>query len=250
MKKLFYLFILSLITLQLTAQNDTIFIMRHGMIIYQKAVSDVDSILFYRPVFNPHGQILDPRDSTIYNTIIIGNQLWLAENLRYLPAVHSPQDGSLNEGRYYVSNYWGSDVLLAKATCAYEDYGVLYNWSSAQTACPPGWHLPSDAEWNTMFQVLGDTSSIGLKLKQTGYQYWNAPNANVTNESGFSALAGGLRDETTLTYYDLGNYGFWWSATSSSPGNSSVKKLYFNQDGVEHHELPKNQGFSVRCIVD
>ena len=250
MKKLFYLFILSLITLQLTAQNDSIFIMRHGMIIYQKAVTEVDSILFYRPVFNPHGTFLDTRDSTLYNTIIIGNQLWMAENLRYLPAVHNPQNGSLNENRYYVSNYWGTDVLLAKATCAYEDYGTLYNWSSAQTACPPGWHLPTNEEWNTMFQTLGDTSTIGIKLKASGNSYWNAPNSGSTNLAGFSALPGGMRDETTLTYYDLGNYGFWWSATETAPNNASVKKLLYNQDGIQNQEMPKIQGFSVRCIVN
>lgn len=250
MKKILYLTLICLLNLEISAQNDTIFLMRHGMIVYEKALSEIDSVLFSRPVFNPHGQILDERDSTIYNTIIIGHQLWMAENLRYLPSVNTPNDGSLNENRYYVSNYWGTDPLLAKATCAYEEYGVLYNWKAATTACPPGWHLPDLTEWNTMIAVLGDSSNVGLALKETGTSHWNAPNTGSTNVAEFNAIPGGSREQTQLSFYHLGNYGYWWSQNESTSSNGIVKQLRFNSDGIYNLDLPKEQGFSVRCIVD
>lgn len=250
MKKIIYLFLFCILSIEMFAQNDTIFLMRHGMIVYQKALNEIDSVLFTRPVFNPHGQILDERDSTLYQTIIIGNQLWFAENLRYLPSVNTPNDGSISENRYYVSNYWGTDVISAKATCAYEDYGVLYNWKSATTACPPGWHLPSLTEWNTMISFLGDSSQVGLALKESGTSHWNAPNTGSTNIAEFNAIPGGSRDQTQLTFYNLGNFGYWWSQNESGLSNGFVKQLKYNSDNIQTLDLSKEQGYSVRCIVD
>jgi uncharacterized protein (TIGR02145 family) len=250
MKKIIYFTLFFVLSLEIYAQNDTVFIMRHGMIVYQKALTEIDSVLFSRPVFNPHGQILDQRDSTLYATIIIGNQLWMAENLRYLPSVNTPNDGSVSENRYYVSNYWGTDPLLAKATCAYEDYGVLYNWKAATTACPPGWHLPSLTEWNTMIAFLGDSAQVGLALKETGTFHWNAPNTASTNLAEFNAIPGGSRDQTQLSFYDLGNFGYWWCQNGSTSSNSFVKQLRNDSNGIHTLDLPKEQGYSVRCIVD
>lgn len=250
MKKLIYFSLFCLLTLEIYAQSDTIFLMRHGMIVYEKALSEIDSVLFSRPVLNPHGQILDTRDSTLYATIIIGNQLWLAENLRYLPSVHTTNDGSGTESRYYVSNYWGTDVISAKATCAYDDYGVLYNWKAATTACPTGWHLPSLSEWNALIAFLGDSTHVGLALKETGISHWNAPNTGSTNNAAFNAIPGGSRDQTELSFYNLGNFGYWWTQNESTSSNGFVKQLRNNSDGVYNLDLPKEQGYSVRCIVD
>lgn len=250
MKKIIYLTLFCIFSMEMFAQNDTIFLMRHGMIVYQKALTEIDSVLFTRPVFNPHGQILDQRDSTLYATIIIGNQLWMAENLRYLPSVNTPNDGSSSESRYYVSNYWGTDAILAKTTCAYEDYGVLYNWKAATSACPPGWHLPTLTDWNTMIAFLGDSSQVGLALKETGTTHWNAPNTGVSNIAEFNAIPGGSRDQTQLSFYNLGNYGYWWCQNGSTTSNSFVKQLRNDSNGIHTLDLPKEQGYSVRCIVD
>lgn len=96
----------------------------------------------------------DPRDGNTYRIVQIGAQCWLAENLRYLPAVcpatATPDDSAM----YYVYDYQGHDVSEAKATANYRNYGVLYNWPAALTACPPGWHLPGDAEWSQLTDFL------------------------------------------------------------------------------------------------
>ncbi|MBM4459806.1 MAG: hypothetical protein FJ011_18930 [Chloroflexi bacterium] len=113
----------------------------------------------------------DLRDGNVYRTVRIGNQCWLAENLRYLPAVcpaTSTPDGS---AMYYVYDYQGDSVHEAKATANYRNYGVLYNWPAALTACPAGWHLPSDAEWSelTGFVISSDeritAANVGYALK-------------------------------------------------------------------------------------
>lgn len=96
---------------------------------------------------NPFGTFTDSRDGKVYNIVTIGKQFWMAENLAYLPSVVDPGTGSYTEPYYSVYGYNGTDVAAAKATENYQTYGVLYNWPAAMTACPEGWHLPSDAEW-------------------------------------------------------------------------------------------------------
>ena len=116
MKKTSLLFVLYLLQFSVYAQNDSIFIMRHGIIIYQKALNEIDSILYYRDDFNLNGTFYDSRDSTIYPTIIIGNQIWFAANLRYLPSVSPPSIASDQTPLYYVYNYIGNNKYEAKST--------------------------------------------------------------------------------------------------------------------------------------
>ena len=104
----------------------------------------------------------DSRDGKVYKTVTIGEQVWMAENLAYLPSVIDPPTGSEDAGHetdpyYYVYGYADIDVAAAKATENYQTYGVLYNWTAAITACPSGWHLPSDAEWKQLEMYLGVT---------------------------------------------------------------------------------------------
>jgi uncharacterized protein (TIGR02145 family) len=99
--------------------------------------------------------LVDPRDGHIYNARKIGNHIWFTENLVYLPMVSPPGLGSDSQGFYYVYDYQGIDLALAKASENYTTYGVLYNWTAAGTACPDGWHLPGDDEWKNMETYLG-----------------------------------------------------------------------------------------------
>lgn len=245
------LFVLLLSNLcMIQAQNDTIFFMKNGMIVYQKPVAEIDSILFYRPFINPNGSFTDPRDSNVYNTILIGNQVWMATNLAYLPAVSPPSLGSYTSPFYYVSNFWGSDTVKAKTMCNYGDYGVLYNWSAAVTACPPGWHLPTNQEWTTLTTYLGGTTIAGGKLKQTGFALWNSPNTGATNETGFNAIPGGMRDYNASTFYYTGNFGYYWSSTEYSSITAKARNLNYNASVCEENQHQKSYGFSVRCIMD
>ena len=189
--------------------------------------------------------ITDSRDGNVYRTVQIGNQIWMAENLKYLPEVNNG-GSSYEEPRYYVYNYTGNNVDEAKATPEYKTYGVLYNWTSAQIACPAGWHLPSDEEWTILTDYLG--GNAGGKLKEAGEDHWQSPNTGATNESGFTALPGGSYNSG---YFDgIGFYGNWWSATEYGTNYAWYRDLLYNSSDVVGNSYYKSLGFSVRCVRD
>ncbi|MCX6278554.1 MAG: fibrobacter succinogenes major paralogous domain-containing protein [Bacteroidetes bacterium] len=189
----------------------------------------------------------DPRDGKVYTTVQIGDQCWMAKNLAYLPSVVSPGTGDGTSTYYYVYGYNGTVVANAKATANYQTYGVLYNWPSSLTACPTGWHLPTDAEWSTLTTNLGGEMVAGGKLKEAGTTHWQTPNEGATNESGFTALPAGYRDDDG-TFYHVGNYGIWWSSTESDTSFARDRVMPYNDGGVSRDVLGKSFGFSVRCL--
>lgn|SRR5690554_374368 len=234
------------------AQNDVIYFMKDGLIVNQQSIkeADVDTIIFY----NPDSFFEDARDGNIYQTVTIGSQVWMAENLKYLPSVADPLTGSVTVSTSYVYGYSGTDVEAAKATANYITYGVLYNWKAATTACPSGWHLPNDAEWSELTDNLGDIPSRGGKLKEKGTTHWDTPNTGATNESGFTALPGGMRlinkpvipGQTML----LKTQGTWWSATQENTSTAHGTNLRNNESKIINDNYSKEFGFSVRCIKD
>src|SRR5690554_5773003 len=207
----------------------------------------------------------DPRDGNVYKIITIGDQVWMAENLAYLPSVNMVADGSEDAAGsyYYVYGYDGANVADAKATDNYATYGVLYNWTAAmdgeassttnpsgiQGVCPAGWHVPSDAEWTELTDYLGGTSVAGGKLKETGTTHWNSPNTGATNETGFTALPGGYRG-TDGAFYNVGNYGPCWSATEGDAASAWNRRMNYNNSDVGRYRSNKEVGFSVRCVRD
>jgi len=216
------------------AQNDTMYIMKSGAIVGQYNVNtELDSVIFYKPTIEEttSGTFIDSRDGNEYNWVQIGDQVWMAENLAYLPSVNMVADGSEDAAGsyYYVYGYDGTNVAEAKATDNYTTYGVLYNWTAAmdgeassttnpsgiQGVCPAGWHLPSDAEWTELTDYLGGESVAGGKLKETGTTHWASPNTDATNETGFTALPGGYRGSNGTFNY-IGYFGYWWSASESN----------------------------------
>jgi uncharacterized protein (TIGR02145 family) len=248
------------------AQNDTMYIMKSGAIVGQYNVNtEVDSIIFYKPTIEETttGTFTDTRDGNEYNWVQIGNQIWMAENLRYLPSVVGPGTGSTTTAYYYVYDYYGTNVTDAKATYNYTHYGVLYNWPAAmngaessttnpsgiQGVCPTGWHLPSDAEWAQLIDFLGGEGVAGGKLKETGTAHWLISNAGATNETGFTALPGGSRlNNGTFVY--IGISGYWWSATELNASNAWYRSMSTYFSNVDRHNLYKEWGFSVRCVRD
>ncbi len=195
------------------------------------------------------GTFTDSRDGNLYTYVKIGNQIWMAENLKYLPSVVGPSTGSQTTPYYYVYGYNGSEVNEAKATANYLTYGVLYNWTAACNSCPAGWHLPSDAEWTELTDYLGGTSVSGGKLKETGTTHWVSPNYEATNETGFTALPGGYRIDSG-SFVSIGNYGLWWSATEFDTNNAWFRFMLYNNSDVYRSSNYKELGFSVRCLRD
>ncbi|MDD4426632.1 MAG: FISUMP domain-containing protein [Mariniphaga sp.] len=191
----------------------------------------------------------DNRDGNLYSYKTIGTQVWMTKNLAYLPSVVGPDTGSETDPYYYVYNFFGGTVAAAKATTRYQTYGVLYNWTAALTACPDGWHLPSDAEWTTLTDYLGGESVAGGKMKEAGFSHWTSPNIEATNESGFTALPGGYRNGDGL-FYDIGFYGTWWSSTEDDTSTAWTRLLYSSYSYVSRYDTNKDTGFSVRCMRD
>jgi uncharacterized protein (TIGR02145 family) len=225
-------------------------------------------------VVQPTCTFTDSRDGKIYNCVTIGEQVWMAENLAYLPAVSLPTTGSGTDPYYYVYGYNGTSVIEAKASANYATYGVLYNWPAAmngevssnanpsgvQGVCPTGWHLPSDAEWKQLEMYLGmsqaDADKIDLrgtteggKLKEAGMSHWYSPNEGATNSSGFTALAGGYRDN--LGYCSgIVSSGFWKSATELDANIYWYRALSYDYASVRRQISSKGDGGSVRCVRD
>ncbi|MGB4030825.1 MAG: fibrobacter succinogenes major paralogous domain-containing protein [Tenuifilaceae bacterium] len=209
------------------------------------------------------GYFTDVRDNNTYGMINIGSQVWMAENLKYLPAVVGPATGSETEPYYYVYGYDGTDVAEAKATDNYQTYGVLYNWTAAmagagstnnnpsgvQGVCPTGWHLPSYAEWQQLASFLGGGSVAGGKLKEEGFAHWLEPNTGATNETGFTALPGGFREKNDNTFKEIQQYGIWWSTYYFS-GVTLIyhTSLKYNIGTLTLMWSDRDNGESVRCV--
>jgi uncharacterized protein (TIGR02145 family) len=220
--------------------------------------------------------ITDSRDGNVYNTVQIGSQCWMADNLAYLPSVSPSGDESNALPIYYVYDYQGTDVNAAKATINYQTYGVLYNWPAAmagavgsnsipsgvQGICPSDWHLPSDEEWKILEGEVDsqygypdtewdDTgwrgADAGSNLKEAGTTHWNSTNTG-TNLSGFTALPGGGR--YSGSFYRMGDYAYFWSSTENSSSNSLFRRLRNYYDNVFRDDSNKEDGFSLRCLKD
>ncbi len=249
MKKNTFLFIVIFaLACSIKAQNDTMYIMKSGNIIDKFNVNtEIDSIIFYKPNASSGNTFIDDRDGNEYHYITIANQTWMAENLKYLPSVNQVSDGSITEAKYYVYGYNGTDVNEAKQEANYQIYGVLYNWSAGQNACPNGWHLPSNAEWLELNNFLA--TDVGGKLKEIGTTHWNAPNVGATNEVGFTALPGGSRNEDN-EFYDIGDYGYWWTASQSTETLAWYYYMSHAYSNANNIYYTKELGYSVRCIKD
>lgn len=198
---------------------------------------------------NSANTFTDPRDGNVYDTVTIGTQTWMAENLRYLPSVAGPGTGSFTTPYYYVYHNVGTNVQEAKANINYFNYGVLYNWTAAISACPSGWHLPSDAEWTQLIDYLGGDGTAGGKLKEAGTSHWNSPNTGATNETGFTALPGAYR-HLDGKFYDFGSFGYWWSATEYGTSEAWLRCIHYSYSDVFRYNLDKQLGLSVRCVKD
>jgi uncharacterized protein (TIGR02145 family) len=199
---------------------------------------------------NPANTFTDPRDGNVYKTVTIGTQVWMAENLRYLPSVVGPSTGSSETPCYYVYGYYGTSITEAKAAGNYNTYGVLYNWTATMNACPAGWHLPSDEEWSQLILYVGDPA--GDKLKESGILHWASLNAGATNTTGFTALPGGSRYGDG-TFSGIGDFGIWWSATESTESNNYAawaRYMEYDSSNVTRDDSAKHAGHSVRCVRD
>jgi uncharacterized protein (TIGR02145 family) len=185
-------------------------------------------------------------------TIVIGKQQWMKENLD----VVTYRNGDIIP---QVTDPTAWAALTTGAWCYYNNdpangaiYGKLYNWyavNDSRGLAPQGWHIPTDAEWDTLGAKLGGDPVAGGKMKTTGTTPWISPNTGATNESGFAGLPGGNRRRNGPFEY-VGNYGIWWSATEYSSTITFCSTLLYNDGRLGRNFDYKTFGFSVRCLRD
>ena len=193
--------------------------------------------------------LIDQRDGNIYESVLIGNQCWMKENLKYLPAVYPPTENAWSYPVFYVYDYEGNNTQEASSTANYQTYGVLYNHTAALISCPAGWHLPTSDEYVSLIQFLGGGLVAGGKMKSTGTIYWQVPNLGATNESGFTGLPGGFRS-TNNNFVNQGSEGVWWSSTTSSQTSATAISINYNSTNSTISTQSTEPGFSVRCLKD
>jgi uncharacterized protein (TIGR02145 family) len=194
----------------------------------------------------------DARDGQTYNTVQIGTQCWMAESLNYgLMTANNTQ--MANNG---VAEKWCFDNEETKC----QEWGALYQWDEAmqytsvestQGMCPALWHIPSEAEWDTLEEFLGRYYIAGGKMKEAGFTHWVSPNTGATNSSGFTAIASGVNDYKNATPGSgLYTHHYIWASTESDAEYARRRGIfYFSARSYPYFDL-KWLGFSVRCVKD
>jgi uncharacterized protein (TIGR02145 family) len=210
------------------------------------------------------GQILDI-DGNVYNTVKIGNQVWLKENLK----VTKYNNGDPIQ---LITDTMAWTRLTTPAYCNYnnseaiaQEYGRMYNYFTVvddRKLCPLGYHVPSDIEWQILSDYLGGMKLAGGKMKEPGTKHWRSPNVITIdttngdfseislNESGFSALPAGRQYHNCYTF--LGQYTEIWSTTQCEYDNDLVwcRYMTFSLPHLNRFTYKKHYGLSVRCLKD
>jgi uncharacterized protein (TIGR02145 family) len=196
------------------------------------------------------GTLTDPRDKKTYKTVKIGEQVWTAQNLDYRGS-----DG------YLGVCYGDLPRKEIKNPKKKKKYGRLYNWEEVMEVCPAGWHLPSDAEWQTLVDFAGGGNVAEEKLKaKSGWNnclsvidelIFKCNNSNGTDKFGFSALPGGFSDGNLIGSGDFngeGDFGGWWSATEYNSSNAYNRSMLYYGTNISRGYTSKLYLYSVRCL--
>ncbi len=210
------------------------------------------------------GETITDVDGNTYKTIKIGDQLWMAENLKTT---------KFNDGTKIplVTDNAAWDKLKKPGFCWYNNkadnkdtYGGIYNWYVVKTAkvCPSGWHVPTDDEWKKLEMAVGmskaTTDSTGKRGSNEGSKL--AGNAELWTDgtltsnpsfgsSGFHLVAGGFRGGNGR-FYEIDRIGNWWTTTEYNNDNSWYRGIYFYGKVITRYGLDKRSGISIRCVKD
>jgi uncharacterized protein (TIGR02145 family) len=223
-------------------------------------------------VHNPslvYGSMTDQQGNT-YRTIQIGNQEWMAENLKATEYRDGTSLSQVTNNNDWINESLGAwDYYNGDAgnDCP---YGKIYNGYAVENPlgiCPTGWHVPDTADWNTLSLYLDPASNVicvgccdinnpcnqseiaGGAIKSVGFGYWPSPNSTANNSSGFSGLPGGYRDPFTGSFFNIQNSGLWWSS-SANANDKYYQILTYNTETFARNLGAKVFGMSIRCIRD
>ena len=191
-------------------------------------------------------------DGNVYQTVMIGNQEWMAENLK---VTHYRNGDAIPTG--LSSSSWANTTSGAYAVYndneSYADtYGYLYNWYTVDDSrgiAPEGWHIASDEEWTELTDYLGSNAGSQLAGRADLWYDGNLENNAAFGTSGFNGLPGGFRSSSG--YYGYVSYSsYFWSSTVYSVANAWNRLLNFLYSGVYRSSYTKRNGFSLRCVRD
>jgi uncharacterized protein (TIGR02145 family) len=191
-------------------------------------------------------------DGNIYQTVVISDMEWLAENLKTTRYSNGDPIGTTDpvtlntSGETMIKYQWAADGDEGKVS----EYGRLYTWyavNDARNICPQGWHVATDAEWTAMISILGGDSEAGSKLKESGTSSWEAPNDGANNSSGFTARPGGVRNGNG-TFVNIRRYGYWWTSTEALTDYGWSRVMGYTDGSANRYENNADLGFSVRCV--
>lgn len=241
MKKIFYLVIALLMISTLSAQNKNLTLYYPDSTTVVN-IDGLDSMTVF--ICGVSKVSYGGKD---YNTVLIGNQCWLKENLNVGTMINSTGSGFLQTNNGIIEKYCYDNN---PANC--EIYGGLYEWPEAmqysttpgsQEICPLGWHIPTLADFQTLSTEVGGD---GNALKEIGQ---GSGGGAGTNTSGFSALLAGHRSYNGY-FSDLGYDSYFWSSTEYDATNAYLLRLISNGSNINLILSSKERGFSVRCIKD
>jgi uncharacterized protein (TIGR02145 family) len=210
----------------------------------------------------PASQTATDIDGNVYKTVTIGNQVWMAEDLRTTRYRNGDSIGTTTPARLDIGGesapkyqwaYAGDEGNVAT-------YGRLYTWhvvTDPRGLAPSGWHVPTDAEWRALCDYLGGPDAVGGKLKAAGAAVWRSPNADATNATGFTALPSGAR-WANGTFSQLGECVHYWTSTPAAEDPHSAWRWLVqpgrvrgvNAPTLQQGYAPKAIGFPVRCVRD
>ena len=201
---------------------------------------------------SPTEERTEPNQGNQYKTVRIGNQVWMAENLnvdRFQNGDRIPEAKTEEEWKRAGENGEPAWSYYQNNTSNGVQYGKLYNWyavNDPRGLAPKGWSIPNDREWTTLSEYLGGEEGAGDKMKSTST--WKG-NGYGTNESGFSGLPGGYRNDAG-GFYHVGSDGYWWSSTEDGTSRAWDRGLYYGEGYLVRSSSTEGEGFSVRCLRD
>ena len=191
---------------------------------------------------------------------MIGTQCWTKQNLKVTKYNDNTAIPLVTSGTWAATTgaYAIYDNQASSGTNT-TNYGYLYNWYAAngiattgttyKNLCPTGYHVPTDAEWDTLTTYLGGVSVAGGKMKETGTILWLTPNTSADNTSGFSGLPGGYRfNGGSFSFVRVA--AFFWSATQDGTSTAWNRLLDSDRADVYRFSNDKYDGGSVRCLRD
>jgi len=192
-------------------------------------------------------------DGNKYDTVVIGTQVWLSENLKTTKYSNKVSIPLVTDNAQWASTTSAAFCWYNNDPSYKDSYGALYNWWAVNVSylCPVGWHVPSQEEWTILIDYLGGEYEAGGKLKETGFTNWLSPNEGASNETGFTALPGGNRYFGDGSFEGIRSIGYWWTSTKMNDETAAWRvRMFYQNNLAKIGAFNKPTGMSVRCLKD